>query len=195
MHSLPPIVPGSWVWALTAMPSPGVGQVQMWRCQPGGHPGHSGKRMPPHPEPALPGLSVSALCRPGGCGETPHLHPLAPSPGWERLQFSPPSGWGPRGQSHKGQAASPAPCTGRAWKRLLACLSVCSSGWCQPWSLVRTKLSFSAESRTRNAGKGQLWNLLLLTCRVGPGYLLRPLTQKTEMRLQGVLWTVERADP
>ena len=57
------------------------------------------------------------------------------------------------------------------------------------------KLSFSGESRTRTAGKGQLWNLLLLPRRVGPGYLLCPLTRKTVMRLQGVLWTVERADP
>lgn len=176
------------------MPSPGVGQMQMWCCQPGGHLGHSGKRMPPHPEPALPGLSVSAPCRPSGGGETPHLHPLAPSPGWERLWFSPPSGWGPRGQSHEGQAASPEPCVGGAWKRLLARLSVCSSDWCQLWSPVRTKLSFSGESRTRNAGKGQLWNLLLLPRRVGPGYLLCPLTWKTVMRLQSILRTVERAD-
>lgn len=183
------------MWALTAMPSPGVGQMQMWCCQPGGHLGHSGKRMPPHPEPALPGLSVSAPCRPSGGGETPHLHPLAPSPGWERLWFSPPSGWGPRGQSHEGQAASPEPCVGGAWKRLLARLSVCSSDWCQLWSPVRTKLSFSGESRTRNAGKGQLWNLLLLPRRVGPGYLLCPLTWKTVMRLQSILRTVERADP
>ena len=42
---------------------------------------------------------------------------------------------------------------------------------------------------------GQLWNLLLLPRRVGPGYLLCPLTWKTVMRLQSILRTVERADP
>lgn len=48
--------------------------------------------MPPHPEPALPGLSGSTPCRPGGREETLRLHPLAPSPDGERFQFSPPSG-------------------------------------------------------------------------------------------------------
>lgn len=66
-----------------------------------------GERMPPHPEPALPGLSRSTLCRPVGCEEPPRLHLLTPSPDGERFQFSPSSGWGPRGQSREGQAIQP----------------------------------------------------------------------------------------
>lgn len=150
-----------------------------------------GERMPPHPEPALPGLSGSTPCRPGGREETLRLHPLAPSPDGERFQFSPPSGE----SEPRGQAASPVPCRGGAWQCPLARLSVCSSGWCQPCSLVRTKLSFSAEGRTRDTGKGRFWKLLLLTRRVGPGYLPRPLARKREARLQGTSWTVGRADP
>lgn len=63
---------------------------------------------------------------------------------------------------------------------------------CSP---VRTKLSFSAEGRMRDTGKGWFWKILLLTRRVGPSYLPRPLTRKRETRLQGISWTVKRADP
>ena len=123
----------------------------------------------------------------------PLLHPLAPHLVGKGFGSPHLVGGDPGVRATRGRLPPQRPA--REGKRLLARLSVCRSGWCQPCRPGRTKLSFSAEGRTRNSGKGWFWNLLLLTCRVGPGYIPRPLTRKTETRLQGVSWTVERADP
>lgn len=190
MRSLPPVTPGLWVWTPTATPPPGAGQVRMWHCQPGG-PRDEGRGCLP---------TQSQLCRasqgPPRAGLVGAKKPpvfIRSPPHLMEKDFSSPHLAG--SQSPGGQAASPVPCRGGAWQCPLARLSVCSSGWCQPCSLVRTKLSFSAEGRTRDTGKGRFWKLLLLTRRVGPGYLPRPLARKREARLQGTSWTVGRADP
>lgn len=173
--------------------------MQVWCCQPRGDPETRGEgavlgRGCLHPEPALPGVSMSTPCKPGGRRETPSFIRLPPHLLGKGFGSPHLVGGDPGVRATRGRRL-PSALYGRGNACSSVYPSVCRSGWRQPCRSGRTKLSFLAEGRTRIAGKGWFWNLLLLTCRVGPGYLPRPLTRKTETRLQGVSWTVERADP
>lgn len=108
----------------------------MWHCQPGG-PRDEGRGCLPT-QSQLCQASPGPPCRPEGCEEPPVFICSPPHLMEKDFQFSPSSGWGPRGQRPRG--------AGYAAREDEAC--------------------FSAEGRMRDTGKGWFWKILLLTRRV-----------------------------